>query len=164
VSRNRDIVAMKSLSKTGRLSNVLVSIDTASTLFAAAAPTVVAASLTVISCVIAAIPSTSFCGAGARAVTRTRVDDGAKPSNRARIWYWPAGTCSKRNVPTPSVEPDWTTAPVAFKRSTSAPSNTAPVWSCTTPVTATSEPVCAAAGATAATSSPMSVKNARIRA
>ena len=29
VSRNRDIVPMKSLSKTGRLSSVLVSIDTA---------------------------------------------------------------------------------------------------------------------------------------
>ena len=50
-SRNCDIVAMKSLSKTGRLSSMSWSMVIASTLLPAAVPTSAAALLTVISCV-----------------------------------------------------------------------------------------------------------------
>ena len=103
------------------------SIVTASTLLPAVAPTSAAALLTVISCVRAARPSTSFCDEGGRVPTRTFADAGLKPSYRARSSYWPGATRSKRNAPASSAAVVCTTVPAAFTSSTVAAASTAPV-------------------------------------
>jgi len=79
-SRNCDIVATRSLSKTGRLLSRSWSTVMASTLLPAVARTSVGALLTVISCVSAARSRTSRCGGGARVPRRSVTVAGRNPS------------------------------------------------------------------------------------
>ena len=134
---------------------MFVSTATASTLLDAFVLTSTAL-LTVISCWMLASESTSRCAPGARAPTRTRVDADLKPSNRARSSYCPARTLSKRNAPPASASTVCAIAPAEVARSTMAPGSTAPVWSCTVPVTmvpltAVCAPACPASATTRTT-------------
>ena len=83
-SRNRDIVATKSLSKTGRLSSMFWSMVIASTLLPAAVPTSPLPVPTVTESFRLARPSTIVSSAGLRAPTRTCTVPDLKAGNDAR--------------------------------------------------------------------------------